>query len=204
MAAAGGPALQEILASRTIRMCFATILDAVVSMESSHLHMRHQNMGGNNDPLTIWLVLACAHAQAPGQPGQGHEHRARHEQCVLGHHLRRHLLAYGPRPELHPGQDGLAAGMPFSSTPLASCCVQLARWCSCQAAAMQHGAAAMHPVLPAAATAAQRGEGGDLRAACINRTRPSRRCFPVHPRVDLNECSGLWRLLAVAWSQGMR
>ena len=53
--------------------------------------------------------------QAPGEQGQGHQHRAGHEQRVERHHLWRHLLAHGQVTELCSGQNGAPAGRPRSS-----------------------------------------------------------------------------------------
>ena len=49
--------------------------------------------------------------QAPGQQGQGNQHRSGREQRLERSHLWRNLLAHGRFPELHSGQNGPPAGM---------------------------------------------------------------------------------------------
>ena len=64
--------------------------------------------------------------QAPGQQGQGNQHRSGCEQRLERSHLWRNLLAHGRFPELHSGQNGPPAGMlhtlcsPFGR-PLSPC-----------------------------------------------------------------------------------
>jgi hypothetical protein len=49
--------------------------------------------------------------QAPGQQGQGNQHRSGREQRLERSHLWRNLLAHGRFPELNSGQNGPPAGM---------------------------------------------------------------------------------------------